>query len=224
VFYVDRAHAGHALADALREYAGRPDVVVLALPRGGVPVASRVAEALDAPFDVFLVRKLGFPGSEEFAMGAIASGGVRILNEPVLERYGVPETLIETVARREGLELARREKIYRGGQPPLEVRGKIVIVVDDGLATGFSMRAAVKALRALGPGKVVVAVPVGPRETVEDLRRIADEVVCPATPEPFLAVGSFYENFEQTSDRDVVDLLSRARRREPANETAGREA
>ena len=224
MLYLDRAHAGRTLAAALRRYAGRPDVVVLALPRGGVPVAERVAEALDAPLDVFLVRKLGFPGSEEFAMGAIASGGVRILNEPVLERYGVPETLIETVARREGLELARREKTYRGGQPPLELRGKTVIVVDDGLATGFSMRAAVKALRALGPGKVVVAVPVGPRETVEDLRRIADEVVCPATPEPFLAVGSFYENFEQTSDRDVVDLLSRARRREPANETAGREA
>lgn len=223
MLYADRAHAGDALADALRSYAARSDVVVLALPRGGVPVAYRVAEALDAPLDVFLVRKLGFPGSEEYAMGAIASGGVRVLNEPVLDRCGIPEAVVETVARREGLELERREKSYRGGLPPLEVRAKTVIVVDDGLATGFSMRAAVMALRALGPRKVVVAVPVGPRETVATLRRFADEVVCPATPEPFLAVGNFYENFEQTSDRDVIDLLSRARRREPAAEIAGRE-
>lgn len=224
MLYTDRAHAGQVLADKLVPYAGRSDVVVLALPRGGVPVAFRVAEELDAPLDVFLVRKLGFPGSEEFAMGAIASGGVRVLNEPVLDRYGVPEAVVETVARREGLELERREKSYRRGLPPLEVRGKTAIVVDDGLATGFSMRAAVTALRALGPRKVVVAVPVGPRETVEELRRIADEVICPATPEPFLAVGRFYENFDQTSDREVVDLLSRARRREPAVEIAGREA
>lgn len=224
MLYLDRAHAGRTLADALREYGGRPDVVVLALPRGGVPVAYRVAEALEAPLDVFLVRKLGFPGSEEYAMGAIASGGVRVLNESVLDRYGVPDALVEAVARREALELARREKSYRDDLPPLEVRGRTVIVVDDGLATGFSMRAAVTALRALGPRKVVVAVPVGPRETVEELRQLADEVVCPATPQPFLAVGNFYENFEQTSDRDVVDLLSRARRREPARETAGRKA
>jgi putative phosphoribosyl transferase len=224
MLYTDRAHAGHVLADELGSYAGRSDVVVLALPRGGVPVAFHVAEALDAPLDVFLVRKLGFPGSEEFAMGAIASGGVRVLNEPVLDRCGIPEAVVETVARRERLELERREKSYRGGLPPLEVRGKTAIVVDDGLATGFSMRAAVTALRTLGPRKIVVAVPVGPRETVETLRRFADEVVCPATPEPFLAVGNFYENFEQTSDRDVVDLLSRARRREPAGEIAGREA
>ncbi len=185
-------------------------------------MAFRVAEALDVPLDVFLVRKLGFPGSEEFAMGAIASGGVRVLNRPVLDRYGVPEALVETVASREGLELARREKSYRGGLPPLDVRGKTVIVVDDGLATGFSMKAAVTALRALGPRKVVVAVPVGPRATVQELRRLADEVVCPAMPDPFIAVGRFYENFEQTSDRDVIDLLSRARRLAPSPEAAGR--
>lgn len=221
--YANRAEAGRALAASLKEYAGRPDVVVLALPRGGVPVAARVAEALDAPLDVFLVRKLGFPGSEEFAMGAIASGGVRVLNEPVLERYGVPEAVVETVARREEHELTRREKSYRGDLPRLDVSGKTVIVVDDGLATGFSMRAAVKALRSLGPRRIVVAVPVGPRETVEDLRLLADEVVCPATPEPFLAVGRFYEDFDQTADREVVDLLARGRRPEPAIAAAGRE-
>ena len=224
MLYADRSHAGQALADALRSYAGRSDVIVLALPRGGVPVASRVAEALEAPLDVFLVRKLGFPGNEEFAMGAIASGGVRVLNETVLDRYAVPEALVEAVVRREERELARRERSYRGDRPPLDPRGKTVIVVDDGLATGFSMRAAVTALRSLGPRRIVVAVPVGPRESVEELRRLADEVVCPSTPEPFLAVGHFYDAFDQTSDREVVDLLSRARRIEPARETAGRNA
>ena len=212
--YANRTEAGRALAAALKEYAGRPDVVVLALPRGGVPVAARVAEALDAPLDVFLVRKLGFPGSEEFAMGAIASGGVRVLNEPVVEHYGVPEAVIETIARREGRELARREASYRGDLPPLDLHGKTAIIVDDGLATGFSMRAAVKALRSLGPRRIVVAVPVGPRETVEELRLLADQVVCPAMPEPFLAVGRFYEDFDQTTDREVIDLLARARRPE----------
>lgn len=224
MLYTDRAQAGRALAAALREYADRPDVVVLALPRGGVPVAYRVAETLGAPLDVFLVRKLGFPGSEEFAMGAIASGGVRVLNEAVIERYGVPEAVVETVVRREERELSRREKSYRGDLPPLDLRGKTAIVVDDGLATGFSMRAAVKALRSLGPSRVVVAVPVGPRETVEELRLLADEVVCPATPEPFLAVGRFYEDFDQTSDREVVDFLARARRLEPAVAAGGRQA
>lgn len=223
MLYADRAEAGRALANALREYAGRPDVVVLALPRGGVPVAYRVAEALEAPLDVFLVRKLGFPGSEEFAMGAIASGGVRVLNEAVIDRYGVPEAVVETVARREERELSRREKSYRGDLPPLDLSGKTAIVVDDGLATGFSMRAAVKALRTLGPRRIVVAVPVGPRETVAELRLLADAVVCPATPEPFLAVGRFYESFDQTSDREVVDFVARARRLETAA-AAGREA
>ena len=224
MLYADRAHAGQALADALRSYAGRSDVVVLALPRGGVPVGFRVAEALEAPLDVFLVRKLGFPGNEEFAMGAIASGGVRVLNEAVLDRYGVPDALVEAVVHREERELARRERSYRDDLPAPDLRGKTVIVLDDGLATGFSMRAAVTALRSFGPRRIVVAVPVGPRESIEELRRLADEVVCPSTPEPFLAVGHFYDTFEQTTDREVVDLLARARRGRPAAEPAGSHA
>ena len=216
MLYADRPEAGRELAEALGEYAGRHDVIVLALPRGGAPVAFEVAEALGAPLDVFLVRKLGFPGNEEFAMGAIASGGVRVLNEPILDRYGVPEAVVEAVVRSEERELKRRERSYRGDLPPLDVRGKTVIVVDDGLATGLSMRAAVTALRSLGPKRVVVAVPVGPADTVEELRQLADRVVCPATPEPFLAVGRFYDAFDQTTDREVKDILARARRPEPA--------
>ena len=214
--YFDRADAGRSLARFLRAYAGRPDLIVLALPRGGVPVGFEVAEALGAPLDVFLVRKLGFPGNEEFAMGAIASGGVRLLNEPVLARYPVPEHVVETVARREARELERRERSYRGDRPPLDVRGKTVLLVDDGLATGFSMRAAVRALRRLSPERIVVAVPVGPEDTVEEMRTVADDVICPATPEPFLAVGRFYESFEQTTDAEVKQLLARARHGEPA--------
>jgi predicted phosphoribosyltransferase len=221
MLYADRREAGRALAKALGAYAGHPDVIVLALPRGGVPVAFEVAEALGAPLDVFLVRKLGFPGNEEFAIGAIASGGVRVLNEPILARYGVPAAAVEAIARAEAQELARRELSYRGDLPRLDVRNRTVIVVDDGLATGFSMRAAVTALRSLGPRRIVVAVPVGPADTVEELRRLADEVMCPATPEPFLAVGRFYDLFDQTSDREVKDFLARARRPEPAG--AGRE-
>lgn len=216
MLYADRREAGRALGAALGTYAGRPDVVVLALPRGGAPVAFEVAEALGAPLDLFLVRKLGFPGNEEFAMGAIASGGVRVLNEPIIERYGVPEAVVEAVARAEGQELSRRERAYRGDLPPLALGGKTVIVVDDGLATGFSMRAAVAALRSLGPKRIVVAVPVGPEDTVRELRKIADEVVCPAMPEPFLAVGRFYAVFDQTTDGEVKEVLARARRPEPA--------
>lgn len=221
MLYADRNEAGRALGKALGAYAGRSDVIVLGLPRGGVPVAFQVAEVLGAPLDVFLVRKLGFPGNEEFAMGAIASGGVRVLNEPILARYGVSASAVEAVAREEGRELVRRERSYRDDRPPLDVRGKTVIVVDDGLATGFSMRAAVSALRSLGPRAIVVAVPVGPFETVQELRRVADEVVCPATPEPFLAVGRFYEVFDQTTDGEVKELLALARRREPAGAGAG---
>lgn len=216
MLYADRREAGRALGAALGAYAGRPDVIVLALPRGGAPVAFEVAEALGAPLDLFLVRKLGFPGNEEFAMGAIASGGVRVLNEPIIERYGVPEAVVEAVARAEGQELSRRERAYRGDLPPLALGGKTVIVVDDGLATGFSMRAAVAALRSLGPKRIVVAVPVGPADTVRELRKLADEVVCPAMPEPFLAVGRFYAVFDQTTDAEVKDVLARARRPEPA--------
>jgi putative phosphoribosyl transferase len=216
MLFADREDAGRHLAKVLRSYAGRPDVVVLGLPRGGVPVACAVAEALGAPLDVFLVRKLGFPGNEEFAMGAIASGGVRVLNEPIVARYRVPAETVEAIAHEEARELVRRERSYRGDRPPLDVRGKTVIVVDDGLATGFSMRAAVTALRSLGPRSIVVAVPVGPRETVDELREVADDVVCLATPEPFLAVGRFYDVFDQTSDGEVKELLARANGREPA--------
>lgn len=222
MLYADRTEAGRALARALGAYAGRPDLIVLALPRGGVPVAFEVARELGAPLDVFLVRKLGFPSNEEFAMGAIASGGVRVVNEPLLARYRVPASAVEEVAQREGRELTRRERSFRGDQPPLEIRGKTVIVVDDGLATGFSMRAAVTALRAFAPKRIVVAVPVGPEDTVEELRRVADEVVCPASPEPFLAVGRFYDVFDQTSDDEVKECLARARRPEPAGAAAGR--
>ena len=216
MIYADRRAAGSRLAEALRGYAGRPEVLVLGLPRGGVPVAAVVAEALGAPLDVFLVRKLGFPGSEEFAMGAIASGGVRVLNEAMLARYRVPASAVEAAAREEGRELRRREREYRGGRPPLDVRGRLVLLVDDGLATGLSMQAAVAALRSLGPQAIVVAVPVGPRETVAALRRIADDVVCPATPEPFDAVGRFYGVFDQTTDIEVKSLLARAADRESA--------
>jgi predicted phosphoribosyltransferase len=216
MLFTDRCDAGRALAGKLGGYAHRPDVIVLALPRGGVPVALEVAQALEAPLDVFLVRKLGFPGNEEFAMGAIASGGVRVLNEPVLARFGVPMATVESVAAEEQRELRRRERTYRGDLPALDVRSRTVIVVDDGLATGFSMRAAVTALRSLGPQRIVVAVPVGPADTVDELRRLADEVVCVATPEPFLSVGRFYDIFDQTSDAEVQDILARARRPEPA--------
>jgi len=222
MLFSDRRDAGRILAGRLAGYAHRPDVIVLALPRGGVPVASEVARALGAPLDVFLVRKLGFPGNEEFAMGAIASGGVRVLNEPALARYGVPRQAVESVAAAEERELTRRERTYRGDLPGLELRDRTVIVVDDGLATGFSMRAAVTALRSLGPRRIVVAVPVGPMDTVEELRGLADEVVCAATPEPFYAVGRFYEIFDQTTDGEVKDILARARRPETAAAGVGR--
>ncbi len=222
MLFSDRRDAGRALAGKLARYAHRPDVIVLALPRGGVPVAFEVARALEAPLDVFLVRKLGFPGNEEFAMGAIASGGVRVLNEPVLARYRVPSEVVENVAAAEERELKRRECSYRGDLPGMELRDRTVIVVDDGLATGFSMRAAVTALRSLGPRRIVVAVPVGPMDTVEELRRLADEVVCVATPEPFNAVGRFYELFDQTTDGEVKEILARARRPEAAAAGAAR--
>jgi predicted phosphoribosyltransferase len=184
---------------------------VLALPRGGVPVAYEVAAALHAPLDVFLVRKLGVPGHEEYAMGAIASGGVRVLNEEVVQGLGIPRFRIEAAAAREEQELARRERAYRGDRPPPEVRGRTVILVDDGLATGASMRAAVMALRRLQPARIVVAVPTAAPETCEQMRGLADEVVCATTPEPFRAVGLWYEDFPQTSDEEVGALLAQAR-------------
>lgn len=207
----DRAEAGHQLAGDLMQYAGRADVRVLALPRGGVPVAFEVAQALHAPLDVFVVRKLGLPGHEEFAMGAIASGNVVMINERVVRQTGVSQRAVEQVLADERRELARREQSYRGSRPPLDVEGNTIILVDDGLATGVSMFAAVAALKRERPARVVVAVPVASRETCESLRREADEVVCSMTPEPFYAVGLWYEDFSQTSDEEVHELLELSR-------------
>lgn len=203
----DRRHAGRLLAEALAAYAGAPDVVVLALPRGGVPVAFEVAEAIGAPLDVFVVRKLGVPGHEELAMGAIASGGVRVLNDDVIRSLGIAPEAIDRVTDIERDELARRERLYRAGRPQAEVAGRTVILVDDGLATGSTMKAAARAVRALGPSRVVVAVPTAARETCEELRQEVDEVVCSLTPEPFHAVGLWYQEFSQTSDAEVRELL-----------------
>ena len=206
----DRVEAGEVLAGQLVHYAGQPDVLVLALPRGGVPVAARVAKALSAPLDVFVVRKLGVPGHEELAMGAIASGGVLVRNEDVVGRLGLTEADLQRVAEVERRELARRERSYREGRPPPALAGRVVILVDDGLATGSTMRAAVAAARRLGPARVVVAVPTAPASTCEQLRREADEVVCATTPRPFRAVGNSYRSFPQTSDQEVRELLHAA--------------
>lgn len=191
----------------MAHYAGRPEVVVLGLPRGGVPVAFEVAQALRAPLDVFVVRKLGVPGHEELAMGAIASGGVRVFNDDVLAAIGVRGDEIEAVAARELRRIQQQERTYRGERPPIEVRGRTAILVDDGLATGATMRAAVRALRDRGAGRIVVAVPTAPSETCEALRREADEVHCARTPEPFMAVGLWYRDFAPVSDQEVSDLL-----------------
>jgi putative phosphoribosyl transferase len=209
MIFRDRHDAGRQLAARLAQYRGRDDLLVLALPRGGVPVGFEVAEALHAPLDVFLVRKLGVPGQEELAMGAIASGGIRVLNESVVQLLGLSEADIAPVERSERRELERREREYRSDRPPLDAAGKTVILVDDGLATGSSMRAAVKALRRLGPARIVVAVPVGARETCDELAQEADEAVCAREPEPFHAVGVWYEDFAQTTDEEVCDLLAR---------------
>ena len=208
--FEDRAEAGDVLAARLGHLAGRPDLLVLALPRGGVPVGARVARALRAPLEVFVVRKLGVPGHEELAMGAIASGGVRVRNEEVTDRLGLDEAVIERVAQAEELELARRERSYRADRPPPDLAGKLVVLVDDGLATGSTMRAAVAAARAAGPAGIVVAVPTAPASTCERLRQEADEVVCASTPRPFRAVGYSYRWFPQTSDEEVRELLRAA--------------
>lgn len=208
--FSDRRQAGKKLAAKLTKYANRHDVLVLALPRGGLPVAYEVACALDAPLDVFLVRKLGVPGQEELAMGAIASGGVRVLNEEVTGRFDFPDSVIDEVASREEKELQRRERLYRGDQAAPDVQGRTVILIDDGLATGATMRAAATALRQMRPLKIIVAVPVGAAETCDEFRSEVDEVVCAATPEPFMAVGAWYSDFSQTSDDEVRELLRRA--------------
>jgi putative phosphoribosyl transferase len=206
--FEDRRAAGRTLAAELTAYERRPDVVVLALPRGGVPVGYEVARALQVPFDVFLVRKLGLPGHEELAMGAIASGGVRVVNEAVVEMLGVHEETIAAVAAEEQRELERREREYRGDRAPTDLRGRIVILVDDGLATGSTMRAAARAVRLQGPAGVIVAVPVAAEETCRELGREVDEVVCPLTPDPFHAVGLWYQDFSQTTDDEVKRLLA----------------
>ena len=210
MIFRNRSEAGRWLADRLKAYAQRPDVIVLALPRGGVPVGFELARALEAPLDVFLVRKLGLPGQEELAMGAIATGGVRVLNDDVVQALAVPESVIDDVARREEQELRRREEAYRGSQAPPDVRGKVAILVDDGLATGSTMRAAVRAVKQMQPARVVVAVPVAAASTRDDLATEVDEIVCETPPEPFLAVGRWYEDFSQTTDDEVRDLLERA--------------
>jgi predicted phosphoribosyltransferase len=212
----DRTEAGQLLAERLAAYAGRPDVLVLALPRGGVPVAYQVARALGAPLDVFVVRKLGVPGHQELAMGAIASGRVCVLNEDVVHALRIPRRVIDAVAEHELRELRRRERAYRGDRPAPEVRGRTVLLVDDGLATGSTMRAAVAALRRLGPARIVVAVPTAAPSTCEEFRHEADECVCDITPDPFYAVGLWYEDFSQTSDDEVRDLLERSAAKTPA--------
>lgn len=206
--FANRREAGQALAHSLRALADDPNAIVLALPRGGVPVGYEIARALHLPLDVFIVRKLGAPRYEELALGAIASGGVRVLNRDVILRLRISEEEIDAVAAREQLELERREREYRGDLPPLDVSGKNVILVDDGLATGATMRAAIQALRQKETEQIVVAVPVGARETCERVADEADEVVCEMQPEDFQAVGAWYEDFSQTTDAEVSELLS----------------
>src|SRR5262245_17116590 len=218
--FKDRVEAGRQLAGVLVQYANRHDVVVLALPRGGVPVAFEVAQALRAPLDVFLVRKLGVPGHPEFAMGAIASGGVRVLSEDVIEQLGIPASAVEQVAVRERLELERRDRLYRGDRQLPSLRDRTVILVDDGLATGASMEAAIEAVRVHRPARVVVAAPVCAQDSAARLARLADEVVCARTPEPFQAVGLWYDAFDQTTDDEVIATLAKAAAATPGQAAA----
>lgn len=207
--YRDRFNAGRKLAPLLSRYA-ESNTVVLALPRGGIPVGYEVARALHAPLDVILVRKLGVPGQEELAMGAIASGGLRVISEDMVEALGIPDRSIAEVAANEEHELERQERAYRGDRPVPEIQSRTVILIDDGLATGATMRAAVLVLRAQQPGQLIVAVPVAPRETCDALRADADEVICPETPDSFIAVGEAYQDFSQISDEEVRELLHRS--------------
>lgn len=208
--FLNRTEAGRGLAQAALHHAGRDDVIVLALPRGGVPVAFEVASALKVPLDLMLVRKLGTPGQEELAMGAIAQNGVRVLNPEVVDVLRISEDVISSVERRERKELERRQRAYRGNRPPPDLRDKRVILVDDGLATGATMRSAIKAVRAQAPALIVVAVPMAPVETIAVLQQEADEVICLATPEPFVAIGCWYHEFAQISDTECKTLLARA--------------
>lgn len=206
----NRRDAGKKLAQKLSAYAEHPDVTVLALPRGGVPVAYEVALALNAPLDIFIVRKLGLPGREELAIGAIASGGVRVLNKDIIRMLSIPDEVISFVARHEAQELERREKLYRGERAAPETRDRTVILIDDGLATGASMRAAVVGLRAQHPARIVVAVPAAASETCDAFRDEVDEIICAVTPEPFYGVGHWYEDFSQITDEEVKNLLQEA--------------
>jgi len=211
MIFQNRKHAGILLSEKLLEYKSKLDVLILALPRGGVPVAFEIAKALKVPMDVFIVRKLGYPGQPELAMGAIGSGGVVVINESVVAGLGIDRGTIEMVKEEEEEELKRRELQYRKDRALPSLKGKIIILVDDGLATGATMKAAVKSVRALGAGKVVVAVPVAPPDTFEDLKKIADEVVCLETPWDFSAVGEWYRDFTQTTDNEVINLLEQSR-------------
>ena len=215
--FFDRSEAGQFLAENLSAYVDREDVIVLALPRGGVPVAAEVAKRLNAPLDVFVVRKLGLPGYPELAMGAIASGGVRVFNGEVVNALRIPDEAIDAVSAEELIELQRREKVYRADRPPLELEGKTVIVVDDGIATGSTMLAAVSALRQLNAARIVVAAPVVAASASREIQHHADEVIAVIIPERFYAVGQWYEDFSQTSDDEVRDLLTRAAHREPVS-------
>ena len=216
MLFQDRTEAGRILADRLAAYANYPDAIVLALPRGGVPVAFEVAETLNLPLDIFVVRKLGLPGHEEFAMGAIASGGARVLDQDLIRQLSLSDEIIEHIVAREQRELERRERTYRGQRPMLDVRDRIIIIVDDGLATGSSMRAAIAALRQKRPAKLIVAVPVGARVTCSELEVLADEAICLETPENFSAVGLWYKDFSQVTDEEVIDLLERNRKNSEA--------
>lgn len=220
--FEDRAHAGRALAEALRHYRGHPDAIVLALPRGGVPVAFEVAQQLELPLDVFIVRKLGYPGHEEYAMGAIASGGVRVLNPDLAGQIDAASPELEEATERERRELHRRELLYRGDRQPLKLAGRVAILIDDGLATGSTMRAAIQAVRLLEPARVVVAVPVASPETCRLLTHEVDEMVCAITPERFSSVGRWYLDFEQTSDDEVKQLLARSSFKEAASQKGRR--
>lgn len=209
---IDRRDAGRRLAEKIAGYSYRADVLVLAVPRGGVPVAYEVARVLNAPLDVFVVCKLGVPGYEELAMGAVATGDVHVLNDELVERLGIPVLLIDAVVSREWQEVARRERLSRGSRPQPDVRGRTVILVDDGLATAATMHAAIKTLRQQNPARIVVAVPMAPPEACEEMKKRADEVVCAITSEPFEAVGRWYQDFSQTTDEEVRELLTRQSR------------
>jgi len=212
--FFNRTEAGQYLAENLSNYANREDVLVLALPRGGVPVAAEVAKRLNAPLDVFVVRKLGLPGHPELAMGAIASGGARVFNGEIMNAFRIPDEVVDAVSAEEFIELQRRERVYRDDLPPLELEGKTVILIDDGIATGSTMRAAISALRELNAGRIVVGAPLIAAPTYDEIRRAADDVAAVMVPEKFYAVGQWYEDFSQTTDDEVRALLAQAARRQ----------